>query len=229
MSGPIIRKYGFPNFEKIFGERKLEHGGTDEDEQGRSKARSPPGLNRPSSPRARSGPETDEEEPVRHPQRIPESPVRGRHGSGLPLFGEMGSGDRLLRLGGEALVEDLGESHSRLGEPLDGQREIGVLVLAAQPHAGAEELLASRGCDRPGGPPRGSRRPSPRRSPWSSRAPRAGGPDRSGHPPARARCGSRCEAGRNPRPGAGSCSRRERTGAGRCCRPRSRRSPTCIG
>jgi hypothetical protein len=26
MSGPIVRKYGFPNFEKIFGERKLEHG-----------------------------------------------------------------------------------------------------------------------------------------------------------------------------------------------------------
>jgi hypothetical protein len=26
MSGPIIRKYGFPNFEKIFGARPLEHG-----------------------------------------------------------------------------------------------------------------------------------------------------------------------------------------------------------
>jgi hypothetical protein len=26
MSGPIIRKYGFPNFDKIFGERPLEHG-----------------------------------------------------------------------------------------------------------------------------------------------------------------------------------------------------------
>ncbi len=26
MSGPIVRKYGFPNFDKIFGERKLEHG-----------------------------------------------------------------------------------------------------------------------------------------------------------------------------------------------------------
>ena len=26
MSGPIVRKYGFPNFEKIFGERALEHG-----------------------------------------------------------------------------------------------------------------------------------------------------------------------------------------------------------
>jgi hypothetical protein len=26
MSGPIIRKYGFPNFDKIFGKRELEHG-----------------------------------------------------------------------------------------------------------------------------------------------------------------------------------------------------------
>jgi hypothetical protein len=26
MSGPIVRRYGFPNFEKIFGERPVEHG-----------------------------------------------------------------------------------------------------------------------------------------------------------------------------------------------------------
>jgi hypothetical protein len=26
MSGPIVRRYGFPNFDKIFGERPLEHG-----------------------------------------------------------------------------------------------------------------------------------------------------------------------------------------------------------
>jgi hypothetical protein len=26
MSGPIVRKYGFPNFDKIFGARPLEHG-----------------------------------------------------------------------------------------------------------------------------------------------------------------------------------------------------------
>lgn len=26
MSGPIVRKYGFPNFEKIFGEREVKHG-----------------------------------------------------------------------------------------------------------------------------------------------------------------------------------------------------------
>jgi hypothetical protein len=26
MSGPIVRKYGFPNFEQIFGKRDLQHG-----------------------------------------------------------------------------------------------------------------------------------------------------------------------------------------------------------
>lgn len=26
MSGPIVRRYGFPNFDKIFGERPLQHG-----------------------------------------------------------------------------------------------------------------------------------------------------------------------------------------------------------
>jgi hypothetical protein len=30
MSGPIVRKYGFPNFEKIFGDRPLQHGVEDE-------------------------------------------------------------------------------------------------------------------------------------------------------------------------------------------------------
>ncbi len=30
MSGPIVRKYGFPNFEKIFGSRPLQHGTEDE-------------------------------------------------------------------------------------------------------------------------------------------------------------------------------------------------------
>ena len=32
MSGPIVRKYGFPNFEKIFGERELKHGADGEPE-----------------------------------------------------------------------------------------------------------------------------------------------------------------------------------------------------
>jgi hypothetical protein len=31
MSGPIVRKYGFPNYDNIFGKRPLEHG-VDEDE-----------------------------------------------------------------------------------------------------------------------------------------------------------------------------------------------------
>lgn len=26
MSGPIVRKYGFPNHEKIFGKKPIEHG-----------------------------------------------------------------------------------------------------------------------------------------------------------------------------------------------------------
>jgi hypothetical protein len=37
MSGPIVRRYGFPNFEKIFGERPLEHG-VDEPEQPQSQS-----------------------------------------------------------------------------------------------------------------------------------------------------------------------------------------------
>jgi hypothetical protein len=32
MSGPIVRKYGFPNHDKIFGERPIQHG-LDESEQ----------------------------------------------------------------------------------------------------------------------------------------------------------------------------------------------------
>lgn len=33
MSGPIVRKYGFPNFDKIFGSRDVQHG-VDEPESG---------------------------------------------------------------------------------------------------------------------------------------------------------------------------------------------------
>jgi hypothetical protein len=45
MSGPIVRKYGFPNFDKIFGERPLEHGVDDEEkpvEQAEKPAATPP-------------------------------------------------------------------------------------------------------------------------------------------------------------------------------------------
>lgn len=46
MSGPIVRKYGFPNFDQIFGKRELEHG-VDDPEQ-REEA------NRPEAPRSTS-------------------------------------------------------------------------------------------------------------------------------------------------------------------------------
>lgn len=26
MSGPIVRRYGFPNFDKIFGKKEIQHG-----------------------------------------------------------------------------------------------------------------------------------------------------------------------------------------------------------
>ena len=31
MSGPIVRQYGFPNFDKIFGARAMQHGEPDTD------------------------------------------------------------------------------------------------------------------------------------------------------------------------------------------------------
>jgi hypothetical protein len=34
MSGPIVRKYGFPNFEQIFGKRELEHGVDETEDEG---------------------------------------------------------------------------------------------------------------------------------------------------------------------------------------------------
>jgi hypothetical protein len=43
MSGPIVRKYGFPNFEQIFGSRELQHGVDDEAET----AAEPPGAEKP--------------------------------------------------------------------------------------------------------------------------------------------------------------------------------------
>jgi hypothetical protein len=44
VSGPIVRKYGFANFEKIFGEREIQHG-VEEGEADKAKSESPgPGL-----------------------------------------------------------------------------------------------------------------------------------------------------------------------------------------
>jgi hypothetical protein len=41
MSGPIVRKYGFPNFEKIFGERSLQHGVDDAEAPAAAATQSP--------------------------------------------------------------------------------------------------------------------------------------------------------------------------------------------
>jgi hypothetical protein len=49
MSGPIVRKYGFPNFDKIFGKKEIEHG-VDEPET--------PPADKPAEP-AKSEPKTE--------------------------------------------------------------------------------------------------------------------------------------------------------------------------
>jgi len=50
MSGPIVRKYGFPNFDKIFGERDLQHG-VDEAEAEEAATEKPAGK-APKAPKA---------------------------------------------------------------------------------------------------------------------------------------------------------------------------------
>ncbi len=55
MSGPIIRKYGFPNFEKIFGERPMEHG-VDEPDAPAEKAAGESKPAKPKSPAAKKTP-----------------------------------------------------------------------------------------------------------------------------------------------------------------------------
>jgi hypothetical protein len=52
MSGPIVRKYGFPNFEQIFGKRELEHGADADEapEPEESKADGKPGSDTPQDP-----------------------------------------------------------------------------------------------------------------------------------------------------------------------------------
>ena len=42
MSGPIVRKYGFPNHEQIFGKRPLEHGSESEAEAAKPAAEKAP-------------------------------------------------------------------------------------------------------------------------------------------------------------------------------------------
>jgi hypothetical protein len=54
MSGPIVRRYGFPNFEKIFGERPIEHG-VDEPETSEDRpVEKPPAGSKTSEPSKKS-------------------------------------------------------------------------------------------------------------------------------------------------------------------------------
>jgi hypothetical protein len=55
MSGPIVRKYGFPNFDKIFGERPLQHGLDESEQPGEKPAKDPadkPKKQSPAKPKA---------------------------------------------------------------------------------------------------------------------------------------------------------------------------------
>jgi hypothetical protein len=60
MSGPIVRKYGFPNFEKIFGERDLQHGVDESSETASeesavaSKPKAPAKASKPAKPAAKT-------------------------------------------------------------------------------------------------------------------------------------------------------------------------------
>jgi hypothetical protein len=60
MSGPIVRKYGFPNFDKIFGKRPLEHG-VDQTEHAPSEV----GEERTSKPEQKGMGDTQESKPKR--------------------------------------------------------------------------------------------------------------------------------------------------------------------
>ncbi|HEV3167338.1 MAG TPA: hypothetical protein VGZ22_25235 [Isosphaeraceae bacterium] len=60
MSGPIVRKYGFPNFEKIFGEREPQHGVEEgevspaESQASGSKTKKTPAAKAPGKPAAKT-------------------------------------------------------------------------------------------------------------------------------------------------------------------------------
>ncbi len=62
MSGPIVRKYGFPNFEKIFGERDIKHGA--------DPSQSPSDPSEPAKPEAAQG----QPEPARVEPAKPDKP-----------------------------------------------------------------------------------------------------------------------------------------------------------
>ncbi|HWE35598.1 MAG TPA: hypothetical protein VG406_03430 [Isosphaeraceae bacterium] len=46
MSGPIVRRYGFPNFEKIFGAKPVPHG-AEEEPQGQAQGPEPKPESKP--------------------------------------------------------------------------------------------------------------------------------------------------------------------------------------
>ena len=55
MSGPIIRKYGFPNHEQIFGRRPLEHGAEEPKkyDAGQDDAKKAPKAEKPEPPKSK--------------------------------------------------------------------------------------------------------------------------------------------------------------------------------
>jgi hypothetical protein len=58
MSGPIVRKYGFPNFEKIFGRRDVQHGVEDEGATAEAGPGLPPDLEKSATPTDPTKPES---------------------------------------------------------------------------------------------------------------------------------------------------------------------------
>jgi hypothetical protein len=56
MSGPIIRKYGFPNFENIFGTRELEHGVDEQDQAEAAAPTTTPSESKPETASAKPAP-----------------------------------------------------------------------------------------------------------------------------------------------------------------------------
>jgi hypothetical protein len=55
MSGPIVRKYGFPNYGKIFGERPLEHGVDDSGQSGEETKEVTPTKEKPKAKKKTAG------------------------------------------------------------------------------------------------------------------------------------------------------------------------------
>ena len=63
MSGPIVRHYGFPNFEKIFGKRALEHGVDDTET---SERQAEPEKTQPDAPETGTAPDAEEQKRSRN-------------------------------------------------------------------------------------------------------------------------------------------------------------------